>query len=134
MTKTMTKEPENNSVTENKLVTERDERGRFLTGNNGGGRPKGSRNKLGEQFITDLQAEWQKSGATALERMAKNDPSAFVKVVAQLQPKELDVALTSDIFRDATNFAQAFRMARSITAEADAMPLIELQAEEVPDE
>ena len=37
------------------MVDARDrETGRFQPGNNGGGRPRGSRNKLGEQFLNDL--------------------------------------------------------------------------------
>jgi hypothetical protein len=40
-------------------MTARDEKGRFLTGNNGGGRPKGSRSKLGEEFIQALQVCWK---------------------------------------------------------------------------
>ena len=36
-----------------------DEKGRFVPGNNGGaGRPKGSRNLLGEAFIADLYEHW----------------------------------------------------------------------------
>lgn len=34
------------------------ETGRFLTGNGGGGRPKGSRNKLGEQFLEALAQDF----------------------------------------------------------------------------
>jgi hypothetical protein len=33
-----------------------------LAGNNGGGRQKGSRNKLGEAFIADVYAKWQARG------------------------------------------------------------------------
>ncbi len=44
-----------------------DEKGRFLPGNNGGtGRPKGSRNKLGEAFIDDLYQDWQANGAETI--------------------------------------------------------------------
>jgi hypothetical protein len=38
---------------------QQDEKGRFLTGNSGGGRPKGSRNQLGEAFVADLYADRQ---------------------------------------------------------------------------
>jgi|ERR1041385_1146004 hypothetical protein len=63
--------------------------GRFLAGNCGnGGRPPGSRNKLGEAFLADLHAQWVKSGAKALELMAKNDPSGFVRVCASLLPSQ----------------------------------------------
>ena len=38
-------------------------RGRFITGNSGGpGRPKGSRNRLGEDFLGVLFADWSENG------------------------------------------------------------------------
>ena len=55
------------------------------------GRPKGSRNKLGEAFIQDVYAKWQAKGETALDEMIKQDPGAFVRVVAGILPKELVV-------------------------------------------
>jgi hypothetical protein len=48
--------------------------GRFLTGNSGGGRQRGSRNKLSEQFIADVYAQWQESGSDCLcEHSARRD-------------------------------------------------------------
>jgi hypothetical protein len=93
------------------------ESGRFLPGNSGfGGRPKGSRNKLGEQFVSDLYAEWQKSGADALKRVAQDDPTAFVRVVANILPREIDATLAVDVdlFAECRDFAAAFRLARSV--------------------
>jgi hypothetical protein len=42
--------------------------GRLLPGNTCGirGRPRGSRNKLGEEFITNLQADWTAHGANVI--------------------------------------------------------------------
>src|SRR5437764_13269486 len=41
------------------MQPERDDKtGRFLTGNSGGGRPKGSRSKLASEFIDCLQADF----------------------------------------------------------------------------
>jgi len=53
------------------------------------GRPKGSRNKLGEDFIKDLAASWKEHGKTALEECAKKSPSNYLRVVASLLPKEI---------------------------------------------
>ena len=39
------------------------------------GRPKGSRNKLGEAFIEDLHAAWEKHGMAAIEATIKNHPA-----------------------------------------------------------
>ena len=109
--------------------------GRFLTGNDGGpGRKRGSRNRLAEQFISDLHNEWQKSGASALERVAAEDPVAFVRVVGAILPKDIDATLEVDValVQRAGNFAQAFRLARQQIADPGdrGRLLLELQAEE----
>jgi len=52
------------------------------------GRPKGSRNKLSEDFFRDLCEAWQAFGKPALETMAMLYPVEFVRLVASLLPKE----------------------------------------------
>jgi hypothetical protein len=69
----------------------KDEKGRFVTGNIGGGRPKGSRNKLGEAFTDALYADFQEHGPAAIQEMRANDPSGYCRVIAGLLPKELKV-------------------------------------------
>ena len=117
----------NNSETHD---VERDERGRFLTGNNGGGRKVGSRNKLTTEFIDDLYAKWRKHGKNVLDRVIKDDPAAFMRTVAQILPKEIDAVLNVDVnlFAECRSFAQAFRLARDHIG-ADAPLLIEAEAE-----
>ena len=64
--------------------------GRFLPGNNGGpGRPKGSRQKLSDQFFHDLAEAWQTKGQVALQEMIAERPHEFVKTIAGLQSKEI---------------------------------------------
>jgi hypothetical protein len=63
----------------------------FQPGNPGGGRPKGARNKLAKRFLEDLMADWEINGATAIKIARKEDPIAYVKVVASLVPKELEI-------------------------------------------
>ena len=58
---------------------------------NPAGRKKGSRNQLAEQFLSDLQADWEENGVTAIKSMRENNPSDYVKVVAGILPKELNV-------------------------------------------
>ena len=41
------------------------------------GRPKGSRNKLGEAFIEELYQSWLANGATAIEVVLKTKPDAI---------------------------------------------------------
>jgi Family of unknown function (DUF5681) len=57
------------------------------------GRPKGSRNKLSEEFFRDLCDAWQASGKPALETMAMLYPVEFVRLVASLMPREPEATI-----------------------------------------
>jgi hypothetical protein len=61
----------------------------FKAGNPG--RPKGARNKLGEQFIADLYDNWQKHGAETIETVRAQKPDQYLKVIASILPKDLNV-------------------------------------------
>lgn len=81
---------------------QRDEKSRFLTGNNGGpGRPKGSRNKLTEHFVADVYADWQEHGAQAIADVREKSPTDYLKVVAGVITK--DVAITVRDYDDLTD-------------------------------
>ena len=58
------------------------------------GRPKGSRNKLSEDFFRDLCKAWEIYGQSALMTVASTDPVAFVRLVASLIPTELEATIT----------------------------------------
>ena len=55
------------------------------------GRPKGSRNKLGEAFLDALHADWQEHGAEVIARVRQDRPQDYLKVVASTLPKDLHV-------------------------------------------
>jgi Family of unknown function (DUF5681) len=63
---------------------------------NPAGRPKGSRNKLGEQFLQDLLVAWQTHGKQALERTAKDRPADFVRVTASLLPDLIELSVSHE--------------------------------------
>lgn len=67
--------------------------GRFLTGNSGGGRKKGSRNKLGEAFVSDMYEAWTAQGPDVIARVIKDDPAAFLRSMVAILPKELEVTV-----------------------------------------
>jgi hypothetical protein len=96
---------------------ERNKSGQFLLGHTGlGGRPKGSRDKLGQVFIEDLYDEWRKSGKDVLSRVVRDEPAQFLKTVAALMPKEIDTTLSidADLFAKCQSFVEAFRLARQV--------------------
>lgn len=65
----------------------------FAPGNNANpfGRPKGSRNKLGEQFIQALQADFEENGKAAIEEVRTDRPHEYLKVIASLLPKQVEI-------------------------------------------
>ncbi|MGO4619053.1 hypothetical protein AB4Z34_05425 [Ensifer sp. 2YAB10] len=55
------------------------------------GRPKGARNKLGEAFIEAMHADFEEHGSDVIERVRKEKPDQYLKVVASILPKDLNV-------------------------------------------
>lgn len=68
---------------------ERDGHGRFVTGNNGGGRKKGSRNRLTETFLAAIEGDFAEHGADVLEKLRTDDPAAYLRIIASLVPRGL---------------------------------------------
>ncbi len=76
-------------------TTAKKQRGRpFPPGVSGNpsGRPKGSRNELGEDFIGDLHEHWQEHGPEALDACLEQSPAAYCKMVASLLPKDVNLS------------------------------------------
>ena len=57
----------------------------------GPGRPKGSRNKLGEAFLQDMYERWQARGVEAINKTIDTQPAQFLRAVASLMPQQLEV-------------------------------------------
>jgi hypothetical protein len=93
------------------ISAERDEAtGRFVIGGKPGpGRPKGARSKLGEAFLEDLRDAWEERGAEALRRCAEEEPAQFVRVVASLLPKDININATVGV--SARGVLETFRQA-----------------------
>lgn len=62
---------------------------------NPAGRPKGSRNKLGEEFIAALYEDFKANGTSVIETVRAEKPDQYLKVIASILPKELHVKDTS---------------------------------------
>lgn len=57
---------------------------------NPAGRPKGTRNKLCEDFIHDLHDLWEKQGKAILAQVAADKPQAIVNAATKLMPKDVN--------------------------------------------
>src|SRR5690349_7277521 len=80
-----------NDGTERPLLLKDPKTGRFIAGTSGYGRPKGSRAKLGEAFVAELYETWEKHGLSAIERVIAENPSAYLKLIAGLLPKDVNL-------------------------------------------
>lgn len=54
------------------------------------GRPKGSRHKLGEDFLKKLQADFAEHGEEVIKAVRGDKPDQYLKVIASVLPKEID--------------------------------------------
>lgn len=55
------------------------------------GRPKGSRNKLGEAFIEAMYADFTANGPAVIEKVRTEKPDQYLKVIASILPKQLEI-------------------------------------------
>ena len=61
------------------------------------GRPKGSRNKLGEAFLAALHDDFERDGVEAIRATREEHPEQYVRVIASLLPKEFKIETVSDL-------------------------------------
>lgn len=61
------------------------------------GRPKGSRNKLGEAFLAALHDDFERDGVAAIIATRTQHPEQYVRVIASLLPKEFKIETVSDL-------------------------------------
>ena len=55
------------------------------------GRPLGARSKLGEAFLEALNADFELNGPAAIVEVRKTKPDQYLKVIASILPKDLNV-------------------------------------------
>ena len=71
---------------------------KFQPGKSGNplGRPVGSRNKLSETFVSDLQELWVEQGSEILRRVAEESPDKLLAAMVQVLPKDFQVSVSND--------------------------------------
>lgn len=65
----------------------------FVKGQSGNpnGRPAGSKNKISEKFITAITADFEQHGETVIEKVRTEKPENYLKIVADLVPKDFNI-------------------------------------------
>ena len=58
---------------------------------NRAGKPKGVRNRLSTRFLEDMLADWEEHGRAAIETFRTERPNEYVKVMAGLLPREVEM-------------------------------------------
>lgn len=74
--------------------------GSFKSGESGnvGGKPRETRNKLSNAFVQALLTSFNEKGVAVIERVIKEEPATYLKVIASVLPKEIDITKSiSDI-------------------------------------
>lgn len=64
---------------------------------NPAGRPLGARHKLGEAFIEALREDFEKEGKAAIVKVRTEKPDAYLKVIASLLPKDVNLSGSLDL-------------------------------------
>jgi len=60
------------------------------------GRPKGSKNRLSEDFLQALTENFAIHGKQAIDRVCKDSPGEYLRIIAGLMPKELLLEISQE--------------------------------------
>ena len=60
------------------------------------GRPKGSRNKLSERFLSDLHDLWSRRGMQIMDTVADKQPEKVLAAMVQVLPKDFQVSILDE--------------------------------------
>ena len=70
------------------------------------GRAKGSKNKITKAYLKALTADFMEHGQAVLERVRSESPDVYMRLVAQLTPKDLDIKHSGDITVQVVNYSE----------------------------
>jgi hypothetical protein len=126
--------PKEMAIKQDERAERRDPKtGQFITGWKGGGRPKGSKDKLNQQVIGTLEKIWASRGDEIIEHLAAEKPEVLAGLVAKLIPQSL---AAEAIEGEATGKGQADQQVtiKVVTQQhQDVLPPREVEGELLPD-
>lgn len=95
---------------------------RFKPGQSGnpGGKVVGTRNKLTAKFLHTLAADFDEHGAKAIKECRETNPAAYVKAIAALLPKEVEIKRPLEDFEDDELITAVRALQSYLATDADA--------------
>lgn len=93
---------------------------RWVKGQSGnpGGKPTGARTRLQGAFLYALAEDFEEHGKKAIQNCRTDDPAAYLRVVASLMPKEIELTRPFDDLTD-EQLDAACEALRAIAVAAD---------------
>ncbi len=88
------------------------------------GRPKGSRNKLGEAFLEAMHDDFEAHGVAAIVKVREEKPDQYLKVIASILPKDLNINVNQ---MDGMTDDELIERIRAL--DATIRPFLDLEAE-----
>ena len=99
------------------------ENGQFIAGWKGGGRKKGSKDKLNQQVIGTMEKLWAKRGEEIMEHLADTKPEVLAGLIARLIPQSLaEEAIQGKDSDEITDKNQEVRITLINQTRDDALP------------
>lgn len=86
---------------------------------NPGGKPVGARNKLQGDFMNALAADFETHGEAAIVACRTEKPEQYIRVIASLMPKELEVKRPLEDLTDDELAAGVAALQRLIDSQGD---------------
>jgi hypothetical protein len=96
----------------------RNERGQFLPGlkPQHGGRPKGARDRHSRNFLNCFADDFEKHGAAVIAKVREEKPDVYLRIAADLLPREATLDIDVSVLHDVSNTLEAFRVLRDALA------------------
>jgi hypothetical protein len=106
---------------------------------NPAGRPKGSKSKIAADYIEALHDDFAEHKGESIARLRKDDLPTYMKLVAQLLPKEFEISVNVNHYTDfetaveARNFAESWKIVRRAMAMigSSQLPVVDIPEVEV---
>src|SRR5262249_61481435 len=79
---------------------------------NPNGRPKGARSRHSENFLATFASDFETHGPQVIEKVRTEMPHVYLKIAADLLPKQSELDINIDVLHRAQTQLDAFRMLR----------------------